>query len=59
MLDQEKCWKQQNILFQKERIDVKENWLINVNGAASSEHERTSSLLRAARRKGNANEEHK
>jgi len=26
-------------LFQKEHIDVKENWLDNVNGAASSEHD--------------------
>ena len=52
MLDQEKYWKQQNILFQKERVDVKENWLNNVNSAASSEHELTSSLPRAARRKG-------
>jgi len=26
-------------LFQKEHIDVKENWLDNVNGVASSEHD--------------------
>lgn len=43
MLDQEKCWKQQNTLsselFQNEHIEVQENWLNNVNSAVISEHD--------------------